>query len=57
MFDPVDQIEPSVRLVYTIEVETLRPGLAEFRASLTTSQQHAGNDDRTDDDRGAVTIR
>lgn len=37
VFDPVDQIEPSVRLVYTIEVETLRHGLAEFRASLTNS--------------------
>jgi uncharacterized repeat protein (TIGR01451 family) len=37
VFDPVEQLEPNVRLVYTFEVEALRAGLAEFRASLTSS--------------------
>jgi uncharacterized repeat protein (TIGR01451 family) len=37
VFDPVDQLEPNVRLMYTIEVEALRPGPAEFRASLSSS--------------------
>ena len=37
VFDAVDQLEPSVRLVYTIAVEPLRPGQAEFRASLRSS--------------------
>lgn len=37
VFDPVDQLEPSARLVYTIEVEALRPGIVEFRASLSSS--------------------
>jgi uncharacterized repeat protein (TIGR01451 family) len=36
-FEPVDQLEPSVSLVYTFEVEALRPGPAEFRASLSSS--------------------
>jgi uncharacterized repeat protein (TIGR01451 family) len=37
VFDPVDLLEPNGRLVYTIEVEALRAGPAEFRASLTNS--------------------
>ncbi|MGE5191738.1 MAG: hypothetical protein ACM3U2_04505, partial [Deltaproteobacteria bacterium] len=37
IFDPVEQLQPNARLVYTFEVEALRAGLAEFRASLTSS--------------------
>ena len=37
VFDPVEQLEPNARVMYTIEVEGLRPGLAEFRASLISS--------------------
>ena len=37
VFEPVDQLEPNTRLVYTFEVEALRPGPAEFRASLTSA--------------------
>jgi hypothetical protein len=37
VFDTVDQLEPGVRLVYTIQVEALRPGPAELRASLSSS--------------------
>jgi len=36
VFDPVDQLAPNARLVYTFEVEALRAGPAEFRASLTS---------------------
>jgi len=36
-FDPVTQLEPNARLVYRFEVEALRPGPAEFRASLSSS--------------------
>jgi uncharacterized repeat protein (TIGR01451 family) len=37
VFDAVDQLAPNARLTYTFEVEALRPGLAEFRASLTSA--------------------
>jgi uncharacterized repeat protein (TIGR01451 family) len=37
VFEPVEQLEPNVRLTYSIEVEALRAGPAEFRASLTNS--------------------
>jgi hypothetical protein len=37
LFDPVDELAPNARLVYTFEVEALRPGPAEFRASLTSA--------------------
>ncbi len=36
-FDAVDALEPTVRLVFTIEVEALKPGPAEMRASLSSS--------------------
>ena len=37
VFEPVEVLEPSMRLVYTFEVEAVRPGPAEFRASLSSS--------------------
>jgi hypothetical protein len=37
VFEPVDLLEPNMRLMYTFEVEPLRPGPAEFRASLSSS--------------------
>jgi len=37
VFEPVEQLEPNARLVYTFEIEGLRAGPAEFRASLTSS--------------------
>ncbi|HEY2250063.1 MAG TPA: hypothetical protein VGH74_03340, partial [Planctomycetaceae bacterium] len=37
VFDQVAQLEPAVRLTYVIEVEALRPGPAELRASLSSS--------------------
>lgn len=37
VFDAVDQIAPNAKVTYTFEVEALRAGPAEFRASLTSS--------------------
>ena len=37
VFDPIDQLAPNARVVYTFEVDALRAGPAEFRASLTSS--------------------
>lgn len=37
LFDPVEVLAPNARLVYTFEVEGLRAGPAEFRASLTSA--------------------
>jgi hypothetical protein len=37
IFDPVEQLAPNARLVYTFEVEALRAGPAEFRAILTSA--------------------
>lgn len=37
LFEAVDILEPNARLVYTIEVDALRAGPAEFRASLTSA--------------------
>jgi len=37
VFDPIDQIEPGARVTYTVEVDALRSGQAEFRASLTSA--------------------
>jgi hypothetical protein len=37
IFDPVEQLAPNARLIYTFEVEALRAGSAEFRASLTSA--------------------
>ncbi|MBS0264285.1 MAG: hypothetical protein JSS02_20270 [Planctomycetes bacterium] len=36
VFDLMDQLDPGTHLVYTIEVEALRKGTAEVRASLTS---------------------
>jgi hypothetical protein len=36
VFDPVEQLAPNARLVYTFKVEALRAGHAAFRASLTS---------------------
>ncbi len=37
IFDPVEQLAPNARLIYTFEVEALRAGPVEFRASLTSA--------------------
>jgi uncharacterized repeat protein (TIGR01451 family) len=37
LFDVMEQLDPGTHLVYTIEVEALRPGLGELRASLTSA--------------------
>jgi uncharacterized repeat protein (TIGR01451 family) len=37
VFDPVEKLEPNARLAYTFEVEALRAGPADFRASLTST--------------------
>jgi uncharacterized repeat protein (TIGR01451 family) len=37
VFDPVELLAPNARLVYRLEVEALRAGPAEFRASLTNA--------------------
>ncbi len=37
IFDRVELLEPNGRLTYSFEVEALRPGPAEFRASLTST--------------------
>ena len=37
VFDPMTELEPNGRLVYIIEVEAIRPGTGELRASLSSS--------------------
>jgi hypothetical protein len=37
VFDMMDQLDPGTHLVYTIEVEALRTGTAELRASITSA--------------------
>jgi len=41
-FDPLDQLAPNARVTYKFEVEALRAGLAEFRASLKSAISSAG---------------
>jgi hypothetical protein len=37
VFDPLEQIEPGARVTFVFEVDALRSGQAEFRASLTSA--------------------